>query len=260
MTSEPCELVGACDIRSSTQTRKILWCFLENHILLNFSRGMPIRKPYAEARSWHLIIWDNAIGLCENVNSSNQPSSSAFDAADSVRRSSWETCRINESSNIDFFCMLVWILQVLQLRLLKGRGTRSYKGYIAVFVCFSTRVVHLEIAQDILRKTSSTPIGGSWRGEAFALLFPAPVGRTSSELTKSYVACSNRQRLKAPRSLKSSPTMELSDGLILPLPLILEESGKPPSNRLNFIWSGLSVTPCLPLKKWQRYFLRSKLA
>ncbi|KMQ85188.1 hypothetical protein RF55_16392 [Lasius niger] len=34
------------------------------------------------------------------------------------------------------------------IRTTKGRGHRSYKGFIAVFVCFATKAVHLEVASD----------------------------------------------------------------------------------------------------------------
>ena len=34
------------------------------------------------------------------------------------------------------------------LRLSKERGVKSVKGYIAIFVCFATRAVHLEVASD----------------------------------------------------------------------------------------------------------------
>lgn len=39
------------------------------------------------------------------------------------------------------------------LRTSKGRGQRSFKGYVAVFVCFSTRAVHLEVVSDYTTKT-----------------------------------------------------------------------------------------------------------
>ncbi|XP_029670169.1 uncharacterized protein LOC115239664 [Formica exsecta] len=34
------------------------------------------------------------------------------------------------------------------LRITKGRGHRAYKAFISVFVCFSTRAVHLEVVSD----------------------------------------------------------------------------------------------------------------
>ncbi|XP_046391251.1 uncharacterized protein LOC124159470 [Ischnura elegans] len=35
------------------------------------------------------------------------------------------------------------------LRTTKGRGHRSYKGYVALFVCFATRAIHLEAVSDL---------------------------------------------------------------------------------------------------------------
>ncbi|XP_025263171.1 uncharacterized protein LOC112637511 [Camponotus floridanus] len=37
----------------------------------------------------------------------------------------------------------------IQLRASKGRGQKSYKGYICIFVCMSTRAVHLEAVSDL---------------------------------------------------------------------------------------------------------------
>lgn len=39
----------------------------------------------------------------------------------------------------------------INLRVSKGRGHKSYKGYICLFVCMTTRAVHLEAVSDLTR-------------------------------------------------------------------------------------------------------------
>ena len=55
------------------------------------------------------------------------------------------------------------------LRLSKGRGVKSVKGYIAIFVCFSTRAVHLEVARIIHPKNLSPSRSASLVAEELAL-------------------------------------------------------------------------------------------
>lgn len=37
----------------------------------------------------------------------------------------------------------------IQIRVSKGRGNKSYKGYIAVFVCLATKAIHIEAVSDM---------------------------------------------------------------------------------------------------------------
>ncbi|XP_066590852.1 uncharacterized protein [Prorops nasuta] len=52
------------------------------------------------------------------------------------------SCRPFEIAGVDY-------AGPIQLRIAKGRGTKSYKGYIALFVCFFTRAIHLEVVSDL---------------------------------------------------------------------------------------------------------------
>ncbi|XP_014614473.1 PREDICTED: uncharacterized protein LOC106792530 [Polistes canadensis] len=45
----------------------------------------------------------------------------------------------------------------VQVRMSKGRGNRSGKGYIALFVCFATRAIHLELVSDLTLESLCKP-------------------------------------------------------------------------------------------------------
>ncbi|XP_059054590.1 uncharacterized protein LOC131848648 [Achroia grisella] len=51
-----------------------------------------------------------------------------------------------------FLCSGVDYAGPINIRVSKGRGNKSYKGYIALFICMSTRAVHLEAVSDLTSK------------------------------------------------------------------------------------------------------------
>lgn len=55
--------------------------------------------------------------------------------------------RVNPSR--PFTCTGLDYAGPFSLRLSKGRGQRTLKGYVALFICFATRAIHLELVSDL---------------------------------------------------------------------------------------------------------------
>ncbi|XP_047038037.1 uncharacterized protein LOC124643200 [Helicoverpa zea] len=54
--------------------------------------------------------------------------------------------------NKPFLCTGVDYAGPINIRVSKGRGNKSYKGYIALFICMSTRAVHIEVVSELSTK------------------------------------------------------------------------------------------------------------
>lgn len=54
--------------------------------------------------------------------------------------------------NKPFLCTGVDYAGPINIRVSKGRGNKSYKGYIALFICMSTRAVHIEAVSELSTK------------------------------------------------------------------------------------------------------------
>ncbi|CAH2240150.1 jg20697 [Pararge aegeria aegeria] len=57
--------------------------------------------------------------------------------------------RVNPGPPQPFKCSGVDYAGPIQIRTSKGRGHRSYKGYICLFICMKTKAVHLEAVSDL---------------------------------------------------------------------------------------------------------------
>lgn len=60
----------------------------------------------------------------------------------SLPKSRLQVCRPFTNVGVDY-------AGPIDLKVSKGRGTKTYKGYIALFVCFSTKAVHIEVVSDL---------------------------------------------------------------------------------------------------------------
>lgn len=60
--------------------------------------------------------------------------------------------RVNDTAH-PFAATIVDYAGPYDIRASKGRGQKSYKGYVAVFVCMATKAVHLEAAGDLSTQT-----------------------------------------------------------------------------------------------------------
>lgn len=54
--------------------------------------------------------------------------------------------------NKPFLCSGVDYAGPIDIRVSKGRGNKSFKGYIVLFICMSTRAIHLEAVSDMTSK------------------------------------------------------------------------------------------------------------
>ncbi|XP_036150143.1 uncharacterized protein LOC118648049, partial [Monomorium pharaonis] len=61
----------------------------------------------------------------------------------------------------------------MQLKTWRGRSTRTYKGYLAIFICLVTSAVHIEIVTDYTTEALSQLIKGSQDVEEYVLPFGA---------------------------------------------------------------------------------------
>lgn len=60
--------------------------------------------------------------------------------------------------NLPFTKAGIYYVGPIDMRVSKGRNIKTYKGYNALFVCFTRKTVHIEVVSDLILQKHVAPI------------------------------------------------------------------------------------------------------
>lgn len=135
----------------STPTRNILLSFQRILGLRHSLSRMLTRKLCTVARKLRSLIFANSSGFWVDARRSVLTSCVAFAARDTRTRGATINGTTTESRatpSRPFLHYSVDYAGPLTLKARCGRTTKTYKGYIVIFVCFATPAIHLEAVTD----------------------------------------------------------------------------------------------------------------
>ncbi|XP_025267780.1 uncharacterized protein LOC112639101 [Camponotus floridanus] len=126
----------------------------------------------------------------------------------------------------------------IQLRTTKGRGHRSYKAFVAVFVCLASRAVHLEVVSDYTAEAFLAALRQFVSRRGICRSLRSDCGTTFVGANSQLKALFTAARRKATGSSTASSPRGSSGSSILPQHRTLEVYGRPQSSRSNIISDG----------------------
>ena len=113
-----------------------------------------------------------------------------------------------------------------QIKSTKGRGVNSSKGYLAIFVCLSTKAVHLEVVGDLTTESFLAAVRRS-QGDGACLI---NCGATTRPLFEERIQlcgrCFARNQFSGLMLQTTSPIPGISGGLYLHQPRTSGDCGK----------------------------------